>query len=99
MGQGGQSLADRPEAIQPQRVHGKTPERGQDLQAVGLALAVRVLPELGVAGPMPGVLDRPPISYVLPQGFGCGAQTRVAPRGALSEDVVTGVRRRLDRAS
>jgi len=89
MGQGSQALGDRPEAIETQGVHGQASERGHDLYAVALAVAVGVLPELGVAGPVPGVFDRPAVADVLQQGLGCGAQTRVAPRGALSKDVVT----------
>ena len=50
-------MMDRPEPIEAQRVHGQAPERGHDLNAVDLAVAVRVLPELGVAGPVPGVLE------------------------------------------
>ena len=56
MSQGGQSLGDRPETIEPQGIHRQAAERGQDLHAVDLAVAVRVLAELGVAGPVPGVL-------------------------------------------
>jgi hypothetical protein len=43
--------------IKAQHVHGQAAERGHDLHAVGLAVAVRVILELDVAGPMPGVLD------------------------------------------
>ena len=38
-------------------------------------LVVRDLTELGVAGPVPGVLDAPALSYVLEQGLGCGPET------------------------
>jgi len=54
MGQGSQALSDRPEAIETQGVHGQASERGHDLYAIALAVAVVVLPELGVAGPVPG---------------------------------------------
>lgn len=91
MGQGGQPLGDRPEPIKPQRVHGQAPERGHDLDAVDLAVAVGILLELGVAGPVPGVFDGPAVTHVLQQGIGAGAQTRVAPIGALSKDLVTGL--------
>ena len=53
MRQGGQPLGDRPEAIESQGVHGQAAERGHDLHAVCLAVAVRVFPQLGVAGPVP----------------------------------------------
>ena len=81
MGQGGQPLGDRPETIEAQRVHGQTSQGGHDLNAVDLAVAVRVFLELRVAGPVPGVLNRPPLSHVLQQRLGAGAQTG---------DVVTG---------
>lgn len=76
MGQSGQSLGDRPEAIEPQGVHGQAAERGQDPHTIELAVAVIVLAELGVAGPVPGVFDRPPVADMLQQRLGCGAQTR-----------------------
>jgi len=57
MGQGGQPLSNRPVAIEPQGIHGQAAKRGHDPHAVALAVAMRVLPELGVAGPVPGVLD------------------------------------------
>ena len=81
MGQSGQPLGDRPEALEPQGIHRQTAKRGQDLHAVGFAVAVGVLPELGVAGPVPGILNRPAVSHVPQQGCGCGPETR---------DVVTG---------
>lgn len=89
MGESGQSLDDRPEAVEPQGIHGQAAERGHDPRAVALAVAMSVLAQLGVSGPVPGVFDRPAVADVLQQGLGCGAQTRVAPRGALSKDVVT----------
>jgi len=57
MGQGGQPLSNGPVAIEPQGIHGQAAERGHDPHAVAFAVAMRVLPELGVAGPVPGVLD------------------------------------------
>jgi len=50
MGQSGQPLSDRPETIEPQGLHGQAAERGQDPNSIGLAVAVRVFLELGVAG-------------------------------------------------
>ena len=81
MSQRGHALGDRPEALEPQGVHRQAAERGQDLHAVALAIAVGVLAELGVAGPVPGILNRPPVFHVLQQRCGCGSETR---------DVVTG---------
>jgi len=72
MGQSGQPLGARPEAVEPQAVHGQAAQRGQDANAIGLAVAVRVLPEQGVTGPVPGVLDgaRVPAVGVIPCGRG-----------------------------
>ena len=36
---------------------------------------MRVFLELGVAGPVPGVLDAPAVSHVLQQSLGCGPET------------------------
>jgi len=83
MGQSGQPLGDRPEAVEPQGVHGQTAQRGQDANAIGLAVAVRVLAELGVTGPVPGVLDGPAVSHVLQQCFRCGPETRDVVMGLI----------------
>ena len=54
MGQSGQALGDGPEVTQPQGIHRQAAERGaQDPHAIELPVAVRVFPELGVAGPVP----------------------------------------------
>ena len=76
MSQGGRPLDNRPEAIESQGVHGQSAERGHDLDAVCLALAVRVFPQLGVAGPMPGVFDAPAITHVLQQSLGSSTKTQ-----------------------
>ena len=68
MGQSSQALGDRPETVEP--------------HAVALAVTVRVFAELRIAGPVPGVLDRPAIPDVPQQCRGCGPETRVAPIGA-----------------
>ena len=81
MGQDGQALGDRPEPIEAQRIHGQAAERGHDLNAVDLAVAVRVFLELRVAGPVPGVLNRPAVAHVLQHRHGAGAE---------AGDVVTG---------
>ncbi len=65
MGEGGQALADRQEAIEPQGIHRQAAESGHDPHAVALDVAVRVFPELRVTGPVPGILDGPPIAYLL----------------------------------
>ena len=46
-------------------------------------LVVRDLAELGVAGPMPGVLEAPALSYVLEHGLGCGPETGDGVTGLL----------------
>ena len=82
MGQGGEPLGDRPEPVKPHCVHRQAPERGDDLHAVPLAVAVSVLPELGVAKSVPAILKTPAISHLLEQSPGAGAQPR---------DLVTGL--------
>ena len=90
MRENGQALSDRPEAIEPQGVHGQDAERGHDLHVVGLAVALRVFPELGVAGPVPGVLDRPAVPNVLHQSLGAGAQTRDLTTGLVDGLAIAG---------
>ena len=58
------------------RLHRQAAQRGQDLHAVDLALAVRVFFELGIEGPEPGVLDAPAVSPVLQHGCGRAPETR-----------------------
>ena len=90
MRQSGQPLGDRPEAIEPQGVHRQASEGGHDLHAVGLAVTVCVFPQLGVAGPVPGVLDRPAITHVLQQGLCAGAQTRDVVTDLIDRFAITG---------
>jgi hypothetical protein len=53
VGQGGEPLGDRSEAIKAQCIHGQTAQRRQNLNAVGLAIAVRIFLDPGIAGPVP----------------------------------------------
>jgi len=76
MGQGGQALGDGPEVTQTQGIHRQAAERGQNPDAVALAVAMRVFPELGVTGPVPGIFDGPPIAHVLQQSLCRGPETR-----------------------
>jgi hypothetical protein len=76
MGMGSQALGDQSEPIQPQGVHDQAAERGDDLNIVALAIAVGVLAELVLAGPVQGLLDAPAVSHLLQQGLGVGASTR-----------------------
>jgi hypothetical protein len=72
------------------RLHGQAAERCQDPHAVALAVAMRVLPELGVAGPVPGVLDGPAVAHVLQQRLGSSAQTRDVVTGLIDRFAVAG---------
>ena len=74
-----------------QRLHGQTSVGGHDLNAVDLAVAVRVPLELRVARRVTGVLNPPAVSHALqkclpqaeaPPGYGAGAQ---------AGDVLTGI--------
>ena len=47
MGQSGMALGDGPEASQTQGIHGQSAERGQDVNAIALSVAVRDFLELG----------------------------------------------------
>ncbi len=85
MSQCGQPLGDGPEPIEAQRVHGQAPERGHDLNAVDLAVTVSVFAELGVARPVPGVLNAPAITHVSQQRLCTGAQTRDVVPGLIDE--------------
>ena len=75
-GQGGQSLGDEPEVTLAQGIHRQAAQRGHDPHAVAFAVAMRVFPELGIAGPVPGIFDRPPVANVLQQCFCRGPETR-----------------------
>jgi hypothetical protein len=68
------------------RLHRQAAERGQDLHTAALAIAMGVLLELGVAGPVPGVLNIPAFCYMPQWRFGCGPET---------DDVATGLIDRL----
>ena len=81
MSQGGDALGDRQDPIQPQGIDGQAAQRGQDLRAVVLSVAVGVFPQRHISYPVPSVLDRPALPYGPEQGLGASAQTR---------DVVTG---------
>ena len=60
-------------------------QRGQDLDAVVLAVAVGVFPQRHIPHPVPAVFDRPARADGSEQGLGTSSQTR---------DVVTGLLRR-----
>lgn len=51
------AIGHRPDAIQVQGIDGHAAQRRQDLDAVVLPVAVHVLPQLGIADPVPAVLD------------------------------------------
>jgi len=54
---GGQPLGEGPEVTQAQRIHRQAAQRGQDAHSIGLVVAMRVLAELGVAGPRAASVD------------------------------------------
>jgi len=82
MSQGGDALGNRPDPFEPQGIDGQAAQRGQDLDAVDLPVAVGVFPQRHVTHPVPAVLDRPALPDGSEQGLGTSAQTR---------DVVTGL--------
>jgi hypothetical protein len=81
VGQGGQPLGDRPEPIKAQRVHGHAAVRRQGLNAVGLAVTVGVLMELGVPRPVPAVFNAPAVAHVLEQSLSAGSHAGDVVRG------------------
>ena len=86
MSQGGDALGDRPDPIEPQGIDGQAAQRGQDLDAVFLPVAVGVFFQRHIPHPVPAVLDAPALPDGFEQSLGAGAQTR---------DVVTGLVLRL----
>jgi len=85
MGQSDHSFGDRPEAVGPQCVHCQAAQRGQDVNAIGLTVAVRVFPELSDTAPVPGIFDGPPVAYVLQQWLCRGPETRDLMMGFVDE--------------
>lgn len=86
MSQGCDPLGDRPDPIEPQGIDRHAAQRGQDLNAVVLPVAVGVFPQRHNSHPVPAVLDQPALPDGFEQGLGPSAQTR---------DVVTGLVLRL----
>ena len=92
MSPGDDALGDRPDPIELQAVDRQAAERGQDLDAVDLSVAVGVLFERHVPNPVPAVLNRPPVYDMPQQGLGSGPQalslvTSFTRRLALVDDV------------
>ena len=75
MGEGGQAFRDGPETIKTQRIQRQASQAGENPNAVGFSIAVCVLPQLGVTGPVPAVLNAPTIANVSEKCAGAGAQT------------------------
>ena len=71
---GHQARADRANAVAAQQVQSQGAQQAQHLDAIALAVEVGVLAELGVAGPMPLVFDRPALPHKPQQRFRAGAQ-------------------------
>jgi len=86
-----QPSADRSETVAAQQVESQCPQQSQHLHPIALG----VLAELGVAGPVPLVFDRPALAHKPQQRLWAGAQGGVAPRGALSGDEQVDVVKRL----
>ena len=70
------ALSDRPEPIEPQGIYRQTPQRGQDLKAVEVPVAVSVFSKRHVSHPVPAVLDRPALTDGSEQGLGSRPQIR-----------------------
>ena len=86
---GTQRVSDGAEPVEAQQVerHGALP--CQHLHPVAFSVAVGVLTQLGVADPVPGILDRPAVPHVLQQRFCGGAQTREVVAGLLDRSSLT----------
>lgn len=75
--------SDRPDSIDPQDIDGHLAQRGQDLDAIVLAVAVGVFPPWHNPHPVPAVLDEPALPNGSEQGLGSMAQTRDAITGLI----------------
>ena len=71
---GHQASADRSETVAAQQVESQCPQQSQHLNTVALGVAVSVLTQLGVAGPVPLVFDCPALAHKSQQRFRAGAQ-------------------------
>jgi hypothetical protein len=69
VGQLPQSLADRAVARAPQQVHDDRSQEGEHRGTDSVGIAMRVLTELGIAGPVPFVLNAPALPHQSQQGF------------------------------
>jgi len=74
MRHGHQASADRSETVAAQQVESQGPQQSQHLNTVALGVAVSVLTELGVAGPVPLVFDCPALPHQSQHCFWAGAQ-------------------------
>ena len=70
-------------AAPAQQIHHHGPQEREHRCAGSVGVAVGILAELGVAGPVPFVFDPPALANPAQQGFWGCAQAHVAPRGAL----------------
>jgi hypothetical protein len=103
MRHGHQASADRLEPVADQQVESQGPQQSQHLNTVALGLAVSVLTELGVAGPLLLVFDCPALPHQPQHRFWAAAQggdeqvdvvirLAVTPAGALQLDNPAGTR-------
>jgi len=70
------ALGDRPDPLKPQGIDHQTPQRGQDLNAVDIPVAVGVLSQRHIPDPVPAVLDRPTPPDGSEQSLWTNPQTR-----------------------
>ena len=83
MSQSGDAFGDGSDPFQPRGIDRQASQCRQNLDAVGVPVAVGVFPQRHVADPVPAVLDRPAVSHVLRQRPGAGPQTRDVVAGLI----------------
>lgn len=78
-GQLPQAVADRAVAAEPEQIHCDGAQQGEHRCAGAVGVAVSVLAELGIAGPMPLVFNAPALPDQSQQGFWGGADAGDKP--------------------
>jgi len=74
--QGGDALGDRPDPSKPQGIDRQTPQLGQDLDAVELAVAVGIFSQRHIPDLVPAVFDGPTLPDCSEQGLWSSPQGR-----------------------
>jgi hypothetical protein len=72
MSQSGDAFGDGSDPLQPQGIDRQASQRRQDLDAVGLPVAVGVFTQRHVTDQVPAVFNRPAVPYVAQQRAGAG---------------------------